>query len=235
MAKILDHPMIGHCYFRTRMCAQLRDTYVATCDKEIADYISSIDGKVVMTSPNHNRASDRTAEAMLKIESNTGEPSDVVVMVQGDEPLLLPEMIGQLLEEFREPEVHIANLMSRIRTRKEFFSKNNVKVVVNQQRDAMYFSREPIPSPWKGSNDLPMLMQVGLIAFRRDALIQFNGTAETTLEKAESVDMNRVLEMGQRVRMVLTEAETIGVDTPEELEDVAKRMKNDALLRRYLK
>src|SRR5215471_12909993 len=117
LAMILGHPMIGHCYFRTRMCRQLSHTYVATCDGEIADYVRSVNGKVVMTSRTHNRASDRTAEAMLKIEQETREPVDVAVMVQGDEPLIVPEMIDQVLAEFRDSDVHIANLMARIRTR----------------------------------------------------------------------------------------------------------------------
>lgn len=230
---ILGIPMIGHCYFRTCMVPGLAATYVATCDQEIADYVSSIGGKAVMTSSSHNRASDRTAEAMTRIEAETGEPVDVVIMVQGDEPLILPETIGETLRHFTDPEVEIVNIMSRLRTREQFEDKNNVKVVVNQRQDALYFSREPIPSPWKGIDHVPMYMQVGVIAFRREVLIRFNSMAETTLEKIESVDMNRVLETGGRIRMVLTEAVTIGVDTPQEAEDVGRLMRGDTLLARY--
>lgn len=231
--KILGVPMIGHCYFRTRLAQGLDETYVATCDNEIADYVRSIGGKVVMTSTSHNRASDRSAEAMRKIEEESGSSVDVVVMVQGDEPLILPETIAETLRHFDDPGVEIVNIMSRLRTREQFEDKNNVKVVVNQKMDALYFSREPIPSPWKGVEQVPMYMQVGVIAFRRDALIRFNSMPETTLEKIESVDMNRVLETGGRIRMVLTEATTIGVDTSEEAEEVARQMSNDPLLAKY--
>lgn len=225
--------MIGHCYYRTSMVPGLAATYVATCDQEIADYVASIGGKAVMTSPKHNRASDRTAEAMMKVEEDTGERVDVVIMVQGDEPLILPETIGETLRHFDDPAVEIVNIMSRLRTREQFEDKNNVKVVVNQKGDALYFSREPIPSPWKGLDQVPMYMQVGVIAFRRDVLIRFNSMAETTLEKIESVDMNRVLETGGRIRMVLTEAVTIGVDTPQEADEVGRLMQDDPLLAQY--
>lgn len=230
---ILGIPMIGHCYFRTCMVNGLAGTYVATCDTEIADYVRSIGGKVVMTSAAHNRASDRTAEAMAKIEAETGDPVDVVIMVQGDEPLIRPETIAETLPHFADPSVQIVNIMSRLRTRDQFEDKNNVKVVVNNKMDALYFSREPIPSPWKGVDHVPMFMQVGVIAFRREALTRFNGMPETSLEKIESVDMNRVLETGGQIRMVLTEAVTIGVDTPQEADEVASMMKGDPILGMY--
>jgi 3-deoxy-manno-octulosonate cytidylyltransferase (CMP-KDO synthetase) len=99
--------------------------------------------------------------------------------------------------------------------------------------DALYFSREPIPSPWKGVERVPMYMQVGVIAFRRDVLSRFNSLPESTLEKIESVDMNRVLETGGRIRMVLTDAPMIGVDTPEEAEEVARLIQNDQLFATY--
>ncbi len=233
LAQILGVPMVGHCYFRTRMCDQLLDTYVATCDKAIADYVISVGGKAVMTANTHNRASERTAEAVLKIEAESGVAVDVVVMVQGDEPLITPEVIGETLRHFDDPGVEIVNIMSRLRTKEEFLDRNNVKVVVNQRMDALYFSREPIPSPWKGFEHIPMYNQVGVIAFRREVLTRFNRMPETTLEKIESVDMNRILETGGKIRMVLTEMRTIGVDTPAELEAVAALMAGDPLIARY--
>jgi 3-deoxy-manno-octulosonate cytidylyltransferase (CMP-KDO synthetase) len=234
LVKILGMPMIGHCYFRAKMVAGLDEVYVATCDAEIADYVRSIGGKAIMTAPTHNRATDRTAEAIMKIEAEGGQRVDVVIMVQGDEPLIPPENIGETLRHFDDPQVEIVNIMSRLRTEEQFRDKNNVKVVVNQKMDALYFSREPIPSAWKGADNLPMYNQVGVIAFRRDVLIRFNSMPETTLEKIESVDMNRVLETGGRIRMVLTEAITIGVDTPQELEAAGDLMKGDPLLEKYL-
>jgi 3-deoxy-manno-octulosonate cytidylyltransferase (CMP-KDO synthetase) len=234
MAKILGVPMIGHCYHRTRMAPGLAAAYVATCDQEIAAYVGSIGGSVVMTSDSHTRATTRTAEAMELIEAASGERAEVVVMVQGDEPLISPETIGQMLAHFTDPAVEIVNIMSRLRTMAQFVDRNNVKVVVNQNNDALYFSREPIPSPWCGLDQVPMYMQTGIIAFRRDALLRFNRMQETRLEQIESVDMNRVLETGGRIRMVLTEAVTIGVDTLQELEDAEVLMRDDTSLSRYL-
>lgn len=234
MARIHGMPMIGHCYHRTRLVPGLSATYVATCDQEIADYVCSIGGSAVMTSDHHTRATTRTAEALELIEAAGDSQADVVVMVQGDEPLILPETIGQTLAHFTDPTVEIVNIMSRLRTMAQFVDRNNVKVVVNQNNDALYFSREPIPSPWRGLDNVPMYMQTGIIAFRRDVLMRFNRMPETRLEQIESVDMNRVLETGGRIRMVLTEAVTIGVDTPQELKDAEVLMKQDPSMSRYL-
>lgn len=234
LAKMLDMPMIGHCYHRTRLAPGLDAAYVATCDESIADYVRSIGGNAVMTATSHNRATTRTAEALEIIERETGERIDVVVMVQGDEPLISPETIGETLRHFSDPAVEIVNVMSRLRTLEAFEDKNNVKVVVDLNNDALYFSREAIPSPWKGWEQLPRYMQTGIIAFRRDVLLRFNAMEETPLEQYESVDMNRVLETGGRIRMVLTEAVTIGVDTAEELAEAENHLRNDPALSRYL-
>lgn len=234
MAKLLGMPMIGHCYHRTRLAPGLAVAYVATCDEPIAEYVRGIGGKAVMTAPSHNRAITRTAEALEIIERETGEQVDIVVMVQGDEPLISAETIGETLVHFGDPVVDIVNVMSRLRTLELFVDKNNVKVVVNRNNDALYFSREPIPSPWKGWKHLPRYMQTGIIAFRRDVLLRFNAMEETPLEQYESVDMNRVLETGGRIRMVLTEAVTIGVDTPQELKDAEELMREDPTMARYL-
>lgn len=234
LAPMLGMPMIGHCYHRTRLAPGLDAAYVATCDEPIADYVRGIGGKPVMTAASHNRATTRTAEALEIVERETGERIDIVVMVQGDEPLISPETIGETLRHFADPAVEIVNVMSRLRTLESFVDKNNVKVVVNRNNDALYFSREPIPSPWKGWEHLPRYMQTGIIAFRRDVLLRFNAMEETPLEQYESVDMNRVLETGGHIRMVLTEALTIGVDTAEELAEAEQHLRNDPTLSRYL-
>jgi 3-deoxy-manno-octulosonate cytidylyltransferase (CMP-KDO synthetase) len=234
LAKILGMPMIGHCYHRTRLAPGLIAAYVATCDRPIADYIEGIGGRVIMTSMAHNRAATRTAEALEVIECQTGEQVDVVVMVQGDEPLIPPETISETLDHFKDPSIEIVNIMSRLRTLEAFTDKNNVKVVVDQNNNALYFSREPIPSPWKGWEQLPRYMQTGIIAFRRDTLLRFNAMPETPLEQYESVDMNRVLETGGNIRMIGTDAFTIGVDTAEELAEAEIKLRNDPDLPRYL-
>ena len=234
MACIHGMPMIGHCYHRTRLASGIEETYVATCDEEIATYVREIGGLAVMTSTDHTRATTRTAEAMECIEAEIGERVDLVVMVQGDEPLVLPATIAETLDSFNDPTVEIVNIMSRFRTQESFVDKNNVKVVVKQNNDALYFSREPIPSIWRGSEGGPMYMQTGIIAFRRDTLMRFNKLEESKLEQIESVDMNRILESGGQIRMVLTESVTIGVDTPQELEDAEKIMNDDPALDQYL-
>lgn len=234
LATMLGMPMVGHCYHRTRLAPGLDAAYVATCDEPIAEYVRSIGGKAVMTAASHNRATTRTAEALEIIERETGERFDIVVMVQGDEPLISPETIGETLKHFADPAVEIVNVISRLHTLEAFVDKNNVKVVINRNNDALYFSREPIPSPWKGWEHLPRYMQTGIIAFRHDVLLHFNAMQETPLEQYESVDMNRVLETGGRIRMVLTEARTIGVDTAEELVEAEQRLQNDPTLSRYL-
>jgi 3-deoxy-manno-octulosonate cytidylyltransferase (CMP-KDO synthetase) len=235
MALIHNMPMIGHCYCRVRLCDALNDTYVATCDQTIFDYIESIGGKAVMTADTHERASDRAAEAMLKIEEASGEKTDILVMVQGDEPMDTPEMISEALAPMlQDNSVQIVNLMGRIESLDEFADPNTVKVVAGPDGNAIYFSREPIPSRKKGVNDVPMLKQICVIPFRRDYLLQFNNTPEMVLERIESVDMLRVIESGEQVRMVMTEHKSIGVDTPEHLRRVEQLMVDDPLMRKYL-
>ena len=234
MAPICGVPMVGHCYFRTQMCADLSGTYVATCDQEIRDYVESIGGEAIMTSATHERASDRTAEAMLEIEKRIGSKIDIVVMVQGDEPMVTPTMISQALAPFQDVNVNVVNLMSRISTVSEFEDPNEIKVVVDKKDNAIYFSREPIPTRKKGVTDVPMLKQVCIIPFRRDYLIQFNSMDETQLERIESIDMMRIVENGDQVKMVMTDAESYSVDTLEELKSVEKKMRNDKLMASYI-
>ena len=235
MALIHGMPMIGHCYCRVRLCDALSDTYVATCDKEIFDYIESIGGKVVMTADTHERASDRAAEAMVKIEEATGEQTDILVMVQGDEPMDTPEMISEALSPMlQDDSVQVVNLMGCIENLAEFEDPNTVKVVVGPDDNAIYFSREPIPSRKNFAGDVWMHKQICIIPFRRDYLLQFNSTPEMPLECVESVDMLRVIESGGQVRMVITEHQSIGVDTPDHLNHVEQLMVDDVLMKEYL-
>lgn len=234
MTLIQGVPMIGHCYHRTRMCEDLLETYVATCDEEIYHYIHSIGGKAVMTSDSHERATDRTAEAMLKIEQDIGDKVDVVVMVQGDEPMVTPEMISQALSPFREhSDVKVVNLMAKMGTIEEFQDPNEVKVVVNRDNEAIYFSREPIPSLRKGAKAVPMLKQVCIIPFKRDYLLEFNELDETELERIESVDMMRIIENGGVVNMVMTHEAIFSVDTEHDRSVVEMKMAGDRLMPLY--
>lgn len=233
LAEIHGMPMIGHCYLRTRMAGGLSATYVATCDDVIADYVRSIGGEVVMTADTHNRATDRTAEALEKVEAETGRTVDVVIMIQGDEPLIQPGDVEAMIRHFDDPAVEIVNIMGRIRSEEDFRDVNNVKVVVDRNMDALYMSREPIPSDWKGGAGAPRFMQIGAIAFRREVLLRFNQTPETLLEQAESVDMNRVLESGGKIRMVITETAMLGVDTEAELRTAEALLLDDAVFATY--
>ena len=234
MAKIHGVPMIGHCYHRTKLCNDLMDTYVATCDDEIHDYIISIGGKSIMTSDIHERATDRTAEAMLKIEEMIGECIDIVVMVQGDEPMVTPEMISQSLAPFRENQsIKVVNLMAHMKTIEEFEDPNEVKVVIDKNNNAIYFSREAIPSRKKGFDNVPMLKQVCIIPFKREYLLKFNDMEETELEKIESVDMMRIIENGDNVKMVMTDSDSFSVDTEEDRLFVEEKMTEDQLMKNY--
>lgn len=235
MALIHGIPMIGHCLLRAQMCSDLIETYVATCNKEIAEYIESIGGKAIMTSSMHERATDRTAEAMLIIEDQLGYKIDIVAMIQGDEPMTTPRMISQALSPFsKEDSINVVNLMSDIEFDVEFQDPNEVKVVIDKNSDAIYFSREPIPSKQKGETDGPMRKQVCVIPFRRNFLLKFNEMDETVLEKIESVDMLRAIENGYKVRMIYSEDASFSVDTKEDLDNVIIKMKDDLLMKSYI-
>ena len=236
LAEILGIPMLGHVYLRSCMSKILDEVYIATCDSEIVDYADSLGAKAIMTDDTHERASDRTAEAMLKIESETNGRIDIVVMIQGDEPMIFPEMIDSAVQPLKSNEhILVSNLMAPLKTRKEHDDPNEVKVVVDKKDFALYFSREPIPSWKKGARSLSMMKQVCIIPFRRDFLIQFNELEPTPLEIAESVDMLRVLECGFRVKMIHTDKDTYSVDTVDDLRRVEKLMVHDPLMKMYQK
>lgn len=234
LAKINGVSMVGHVYFRSKMSKLMNEVYVATCDQEIIDYVETIGGKAIMTADTHERASDRTAEALTKIEKTTGTRIDIVVMIQGDEPMLRPEMIDEAVRPMLDDEsILVTNLMAPMKTAKEHDDINEVKVVVDQSNFALYFSREPIPSRRKGGEAVTKLKQVCIIPFRRDFLLKFNELEPTPLEIAESVDMMRVLEHGYRVKMVPTQYTVYSVDTEEDRQKVEKLMQKDDLMHLY--
>jgi 3-deoxy-manno-octulosonate cytidylyltransferase (CMP-KDO synthetase) len=231
---ILGMPMIGHVYKRVKMSKTVSEVYVATCDKEIFDYIVSIGGKAVMTSDSHERCSDRCAEAMLKIENETGIKCDIMVMVQGDEPLTFPEMIDEAVEPMKEDKnIFITNLVADLDTIESFEDPNEVKVVIDKNNNALYFSREPIPSRKKNIFEVPMKKQVCIIPYTRDFLLEFNKMDPTPLEIIESVDMMRILENGGNIKMCETKYKTKAVDTKEDLDLVCEIMKEDKLYENY--
>lgn len=220
LAEILGKPMIQHVWERVSRAKGLSDALVATCDAEIAAACKAFGAPFVMTSDRHERASDRVAEAARSVKA------DVYVMVQGDEPMTVPEMIDEALAPFCDASVACVNLAGRIETEAEFDDRNCIKVVMAQNGDALCFSREPIPTrrigPW---GTFPAWKQVCVIPFRADALAKFAALSPTPLEKAESVDMMRFLEHGVKVRMVETKHASHAVDTPADLARVEALMK----------
>jgi 3-deoxy-manno-octulosonate cytidylyltransferase (CMP-KDO synthetase) len=228
MALINGRPMIGHVYERVTRCALLDSTAVATCDTAIAEYISSIGGRVVMTSDKHERASDRCAQALEIVEREEDRRFDIVVMVQGDEPMTEPAMIAEAVAPMMsDPRIKVVNLRAPIRTEAEWRDKNCIKVVCDLRGNALFFSRQPIPTNAILGSSV-VWKQVCIIPFRRDFMLEYIKMTPTPLEIAESVDMMRVLEHGYSVRMVDTGFQTQSVDTPSDLELVAKLMTSKA-------
>jgi 3-deoxy-manno-octulosonate cytidylyltransferase (CMP-KDO synthetase) len=224
MAKILDKPMIGHVYERVSKCDLLIKTVVATCDKEILEYIESIGGEAVMTSANHDRASDRCAEALIYLEEKDGMQYDIIVMVQGDEPMTNPKMVNEAVEPMLEDSsILVTNLLGDIENTKEFEDKNCIKVVCDLNNNALYFSREPIPTGKFGGSK--MKKQVCIIPFKREFLLTYTNLEPTPLEIAESIDMMRVLEHGLKVLMIPTKYQSHAVDTQSDLLNVERIMK----------
>jgi 3-deoxy-manno-octulosonate cytidylyltransferase (CMP-KDO synthetase) len=157
-------------------------------------------------------------------------------MIQGDEPMLHPEMIDKALEPMlNSQEVNVANLMTDLQTIEEENDPNEVKVVVDRFNNAIYFSREPIPSKRKGMADFKGLKQVCIIPFRRDFLLKFNEMEQTPLEIIESVDMLRLIENGYKVKMVYSNHDTYSVDTTRDLKIVEEKLESDALMKSYIK
>jgi 3-deoxy-manno-octulosonate cytidylyltransferase (CMP-KDO synthetase) len=225
MAPILGKPMIGHVFERVASSTLPILTAVATCDQEIYNYIESIGGEAVMTGSQHERASDRCAEALPILELKHRTRYDIVVMVQGDEPMTHPDMIEEVLQPMlNDPSVYLVNLLGLIKNVQDFEDQNCVKVVCDLKLNAMYFSREPIPTRWK-TNDIPMGKQVAVMAFRRDFLLEYARMTPTPLEIIESVDMMRVLEHGMKIRMAPTRHSVQAVDTPEDLKRVESLMR----------
>ena len=224
MARLLGKPMIGHVFERVARNPLLHATVVATCDEEIADYVKTIGGRVAMTGRHHERASDRCAEALQIVEKEDRARYDIAVMVQGDEPMIRPEMISEAVEPMlHDPGIQVVNLLGTIASDAEFEDPNCIKVVCDAKGNALYFSRQPVPTR-RGGADVPRFKQVCVIPFRRDFLLEYTRLAQTPLEIAESVDMMRVLEHGLDVRMVPTAYRSEAVDTPADLAKVEQLM-----------
>ena len=224
--------MIEHVWRRLRLCDILDDIIIATCDREIAHEVGRFGGKFVMTSDRHESCLDRVAEAA------EGLNADIIINVQGDAPLIHPASLKELvLPLLEEKNVLFADMMGMIDEVAEVDDANVVKVVVDHEQFALYYSREPIPSKKKTKNDklTKRYKQFGINAFHKESLIKFTSLERTTLEKIESVDMLRLLENGYKVRMVLSAHKFKGVDTPEDLVEVAQLLQDDPIASCYMK
>jgi len=230
LALILGRPMIEHVYRRTAASQVVDSVYVATCDEEIKQAVEEFGGNAIMTSPAHERASDRVAEAAQ------GLAADIVVMVQGDEPMIVPEMLDAAVAPMvADPSIHCVNLAKPIETEQEYRDPNTIKVVMDRNGNALYFSREPVPTlRILDFSQIPVFKQVCIIPFRHASLLEYSRLEPTPLEQAESVDMMRFLEHGYRVRMVPTNVSSHAVDTPADLAMVESLMAQDPLVDRFM-
>lgn len=202
----------------------INDVYVATDDERIFDKVRSFGGKVIMTSDAHRSGTDRCYEAFTKLE----DWFDVVINVQGDEPFIQPEQIEALKNCFADDETQIATLVKKITDKdgvEVLFNPNSPKVVIDKQNNALYFSRSPIPYK-RGSDEKNWMAEhdyykhVGVYAYRSEVLSQIVQMPPSKLELAESLEQLRWLENGLKIKAGFTEVETVGIDTPEDLEKI---------------
>lgn len=224
--------MLEHVYRRVSLSHAVDATFIATCDEEIREAALAFGANVIMTSDAHERASDRVAEAVADMDA------ELIVMVQGDEPMTRPEMIDAAVAPFgAEPQLGCVNLVHSIDNRDDFYDFNTIKVVMNQKDEALYMSRQPIPTAPASVQSVfshhLAYKQVYIIPFRRATLLDFARLPPTPLEKLESIDMLRLIEHGYPVKMVRTKFNTQAVDTPADLERVAWLMESDPLLASY--
>ncbi len=217
LAPILGVPMVEVVYRNARAMVGVDTVAVATCDEAIVDVIEAAGGVAVMTSDKHERASDRTAEAVRHLEAERGASFDIVLMVQGDEPAISSRQMSLVVDAMREdPAILVANLFGRIGSEREFADPNCIKVVADSSGNAMYFSRLPIPHG-ADFDDPAAGKQVCAIGFRRDYLMDYLEMEPTDLEVLESIDMLRILQHGDKVRLIPTSEPTQSVDVPQDV------------------
>lgn len=219
LVDLCGKPMIQWVYERTARCHGVDRVVVATDDERIVNAVRAFGGEVIMTREDHPTGTDRLAEVAEKIES------PLIVNVQGDEPLIDPQMIEQAIEPLlRNPGVPMGTLKSRILTAEEYLNPNVVKVVSDRDDYALYFSRAPIPYARDLAaqldtkfDEMVAYKHIGLYVYRRDFLLSYPRLAPTPLEQFEKLEQLRVLENGFRIKVAETMLTSVGVDTPEDL------------------
>jgi 3-deoxy-manno-octulosonate cytidylyltransferase (CMP-KDO synthetase) len=230
LVMIGDKPMVQLVYEKASKVLGL--VYVATDDIRIADAVKGFGGKAVMTLSTHMSGTDRCAEAVNKIADETGIKIDVAINIQGDEPFIKPEQIALLMNCFNSNDVEIATLIRNTEPGEDIFNPNQPKVIINKNNDAIYFSRSVIPfirdsekEEW--SEKYRFFKHIGLYGYRTTTLKKITLLERSTLEIAESLEQNRWLENGYKIRTAVTKWETIGIDTPEDLEKAKQLLKEE--------
>lgn len=221
LAMIGNRTMIQRVYDQASKALDI--VYVATDDERIFKKVAEFGGKAVMTSPDHMSGTDRCAEAVESIMNDTGLKIDVVINIQGDEPFIKPEQIELLKKCFDNEDVDLATLIRKTETGEDIFNPNQPKVILNSAGDAIYFSRSVIPfirdaekTEWSSKHIF--YKHIGLYAYRTGTLKKITKLPRSPLEIAESLEQNRWIENGYRIRTAVTEWESIGIDTPGDLD-----------------
>lgn len=218
---IAGKPLVQHVWERVSLCSRLNDIAIATDDKRIFDAALAFGAKAIMTSPDHPSGSDRLAEAVQTFPSATH-----VVNIQGDEPLIDPALIDRLAGALvADPALSMATVACPIGQEDDLNNPNIVKVALAGNGDALYFSRSVIPYA-RNARVTPALRHLGIYAYRRDFLENYVRWEPTPLEKTESLEQLRALENGARIRVILTDHVSVGVDTPEQAIQVEQILLN---------
>ncbi|MEG0797161.1 MAG: 3-deoxy-manno-octulosonate cytidylyltransferase [Acidaminococcaceae bacterium] len=217
LALINGKPMIQHVYERATQAVLPEAVIVATDSELVQEAVEAFGGQVMMTSPDHPSGTDRLAEVALNYHD-----VDVIVNVQGDEPMIPPEVIDRLAQAFVEdPELNMATLKT-LMPEADYNNPNAVKVVTDQNGYALYFSRSLLPYPRKKTADFKVYKHVGIYAYRRNFLLRYAAFEPTPLEQIEGLEQLRVLENGYKIKVLESKFQGIGIDTPEDLLAVNK-------------
>ena len=216
LVEILKKPMITYIIENSKKARGVDETYVATCDKEIANYCKKIGCKYIMTSIKHQRATDRTYEAAIKI--NKKKKLQNIIMIQGDEPLINNKMIESTLSYMKTRKFNVVNMINKINDIKEISDPNCIKIALDKNKKAIFFSRLPIPSNFHSSLKKNIYYkQVCIFGFTLNSLKAFSNIKEGYIEKQESIDMFRYLESGIVVDTIETKVKTQSVDVKSDI------------------
>jgi len=219
MKDLSGKPVIVRTYLSALNTELFDEVFVVTDSEVIFNAITSEGGKAIMSKKEHNCGSNRIAEAVEDMDS------DIVINVQGDEPFIDAASLSKLIQVFKEDElkeIDLASLKVQLTDQNEIENPNNVKVITDENNFALYFSRSVIPFPRDNDVDVKYYKHKGVYAFRKEALIDFYHSPMTPLETVEKIEAIRYLEVGKKIKMIETDIDSIGIDTPEDLKKAQK-------------